>query len=146
MKVILLQQVAKVGKKGDVVDVSDGYAANALFPTKKAILATEKNLAALNRKVASDKAVKALEQGLLEAAIKALPDMTLTISMRANEKGHLFSKVDKEDIVSALVKHRISISSRNIVLKEPIKTLGSYEVGIEEGQYKGTVTVVVVAA
>jgi large subunit ribosomal protein L9 len=144
MKVILLQQVPKVGKKGEVVEVSDGFAANALFPTKKAIPATTKNLEALERKNASLEDMRALEHGLLEAAIKSLPNMTLTIPMKANEKGHLFSKVDAGAIVEALATHRISISAKNVVLKEPIKILGLYEVTIAEGSYKGTISVSVV--
>jgi large subunit ribosomal protein L9 len=144
MKVILLQQVPKVGKKGEVVEVSDGFAANALFPTKKAIPATTKNLEALERKNASLEDMRALEHGLLEAAIKSLPNMTLTIPMKANEKGHLFSKVDRGAIVEALATHRISISAKNVVLKEPIKILGLYEVTIAEGSYKGTISVSVV--
>ncbi len=144
MKVILLQQIPKVGKKGEVVEVSDGFAANALFPAKKAIAATAKNLDALNRKNASVEDKKALEHGLLEAAIKGLPNMTLTIPMKANDKGHLFSKVDAGAIVDALAKHRISISPKNVVLKESIKLLGVYDVTIVEGSYKGTISVGVV--
>lgn len=144
MKVILLQQVPKVGKKGEVVEVSDGFAANALFPTKKAIPATTKNLEALNRKNASLEDMRALEHGLLEAAIKSLPNMTLTIPMKANEKGHLFSKVDTGAIVDALAMHRISISAKNVILTEPIKLLGTYDVTIAEGSYKGTISVLVV--
>lgn len=143
MKVILLQQVPKVGKKGDVVEVSDGYAANALFPNKKAIVADTKNLEALQRKISSLQATKALEHGLLEAAIKAIPDMTVTIPMKANDKGHLFSKLDAGGIVEALEKHRISISTKNVVLKNPIKELGTYTVTIQEGEYKGAITVAV---
>lgn len=146
MKVILLQQIPKVGKKGEVIEVSDGYAANALFPNKKAIPATAKNLEALNRKIESDKASKALEHGLLEAAIKSLPDMTIKIEMRANEKGHLFSKVGPSEMVEALSKQRVNISVKNIVLKEPIKEVGSYPISIEEGDYKGSITVLITSS
>lgn len=146
MKVILLKQVPKVGRAGEVVEVSDGFAANALFPNKSAIPATPKNLEALKRKQASVEASKALEHGLLEAAIKSLPDMTVTIPMRANEKGHLFSKVDESTIVEALTRQRISISPKNIILKEPIKELGSYAVAIREGDYQGKITVSIVRA
>jgi large subunit ribosomal protein L9 len=146
MKVILLQQIPKVGKKGEVIEVSDGYAANALFPNKKAIPATAKNLEALNRKIESDKASKALEHGLLEAAIKSLPDMTIKIEMRANEKGHLFSKVGASEIVEALSKQRVNISVKNIALKEPIKEVGSYPISIEEGDYKGSITVLITSS
>ncbi len=144
MKVILLKSVPKVGKSGDVIEVSDGYAANALFPNKYAIPATAKNLETLNRKKQSSEDLKALQHGLLEQAILALPNTSIEIKMRANEKGHLFSKVDEPIIVAALLKHRISISAKNIILAEPIKELGSYQVGVREGDYKADIAVVIV--
>ena len=144
MKVILLKSVPKVGKTGDIVEVSDGYAANALFPNKSAIAATEKNLDALKRKNQSQADLKALQHGLLEQAIATLPDMTLEIKVKANEQGHLFSKLDESHIVSELLKHRISISEKNIKLPEIIKQLGSYQVGIEEGSYKAHITLAVI--
>lgn len=144
MKVILLKSVPKVGKTGDIVEVSDGYAANALFPTKKAIPATTKNLEALKRKTQSEADQKALQHGLLEQAISELPEMTLEIKVKANEQGHLFSKLDESNIVSELLKHRISISEKNIKLSEIIKQLGTYQVGIEEGSYKAHITLSII--
>jgi large subunit ribosomal protein L9 len=144
MKVILLKPVAKVGKNGDVVEVSDGYAANSLFPSKSAIPATAKNLEILNRKKQSNADLKAFQHGLLEQAITALPNTTIEIKVRANEKGHLFSKIDEEKIVEALLKYRISISAKNIVLKDNIKELGTYEVGVREGDYSTNINVAVV--
>lgn len=144
MKVILLKSVPKVGKAEEVVEVSDGYAANALFPNKKAIPATPKNLEALKRKNQSEVDQKALQHGLLEQAIATLPDTTLEIKVKANDQGHLFSKLDESDIVSELLKHRISVSPKNIKLPQIIKQLGSYQVGIEEGSYKAHITLAVV--
>lgn len=143
MKVILLKSVQKVGKAGDVVEVSDGYAANALFPNKSAIAATPKNLEALNRKKQSSEDLKALQHGLLEQAIAAIPNTSIEIKVRANEKGHLFSKIDEDSIVEALLKYRISISSKNVVLTNPIKELGTYKVGVKEGDYSTTIDVVI---
>ncbi len=143
MKVILLKPVPKVGKAGDVVEVSDGYAANALFPNKSAIPATAKNLEIWNRKKQSKEDLKAFQHGLLGQAILALPNTSIEIKVRANEKGHLFSKVDEETIVEALSKHRISISTKNIILQKVIKELGTYQVGVKEGDYKTEITVVV---
>ncbi len=144
MKVILLKSVQKVGKLGDVVDVSDGYAANALFPRKLAILATQKNLENLKRKQDSAIATKALQHELLEKAILSLPSETLTISARANEKGNLFSKIDAEDIVLALSKHRVVISAKNVVLHQQIKELGTYTVTLSEGAFNKDITVAIV--
>lgn len=143
MKVILLQNVQKVGQRGEVVEVSDGFAINALLPAKKAIAATTKNLEALNRRKEGIIATKKLEHSLLESAVKSLPDMALTISMRANDKGHLFSKVDEKTIVETLAKHRIGISVKNVVLEEPIKEVGTYSIKIVEGDYEAIIPVVV---
>lgn len=141
MKVILTKSVPKVGKTGDVVEVSDGYATNSLFPNKLAILATPKNLESLKRKKQSDSDFKAFQNELLEKAIQALPDTTLEIKAKANDQGHLFSKVDETTIVEELLKHRISISKKNIVLEKPIKNIGSYSVLIKEGDYKTTISI-----
>ncbi len=143
MKVILLKSVPKVGQKGDVVSVSDGYAANALFPNKAAIPANEKNLLALKKQKDSARDSKALEHALLEKSIEALPDEGLTLFVQANEKGHLFSKITEDSIVSALAKYRISIGSKNIIIENQIKELGTYTVTIKEGEYKKNVKLVV---
>lgn len=143
MKVILLKPVSKVGKPGDVVNVSDGYATNSLFPNKSAIPATDKNLELLKRKKASQADLKALQHGLLQQAISTLPGESIEIAVRANEKGHLFSKVDEVAIVESLLKHRISISPKNISLASPIKELGNYKVGLHEGEYHTEINVIV---
>ncbi|HRH25057.1 MAG TPA: 50S ribosomal protein L9 [Candidatus Paceibacterota bacterium] len=136
MKVILLQNINKVGKKDEIVEVAGGYADNVLFPSKKAIPATPKNVEALNRKISSTKALKELEHGLLESAIKSLPEETLTIKVKANEKGHLFSSIGEDEIVEALSQKRINLSTKNIVLAKPIKEIGQYKIQIIEGSYK----------
>ncbi|MBP6857688.1 MAG: 50S ribosomal protein L9 [Candidatus Pacebacteria bacterium] len=144
MKVILTKSVPKVGKKGDIVSVSDGYAANALFPNKLAIPATVKNLESLNRKNKSEADSKALQHELLEKAINTLPDTTLEIKAKANEQGHLFSKIDETNIVESLLEHRISISTKNIILESPIKNIGTYEVLIKEGEYQKSISISVI--
>lgn len=136
MKVILLQNINKVGKKDEIVEVAGGYADNVLFPSKKAIPATPKNVEALNRKISSTKALKELEHGLLESAIKSLPEETLTIKVKANEKGHLFSSIGEDEIVEALSQKRINLSTKNIVLAKPIKEIGQYKIQIVEASYK----------
>lgn len=144
MKVILLKSVPKVGKTGDIVEVSDGYAANALFPRKLAIPATSTNLASLEKKSASEKAQKALQHELLEKAIASLPNETVIIPARANEKGSLFSRIDAEEIVKALEQHRIVISPKNIVLDHPIKEIGTYTLHVKEGVYAKSIQVAIV--
>lgn len=145
MKVILLKVVQKVGKAGEIVEVSPGYAANALFPRKLAIAATPKNIEALEKKTASAVASIALQHELLEKAIMALPDQVVTIEARANEKGSLFSKIDEEDIVAALLSHRISISPKNVILSHHIKEVGTYVISLKEGAFKKDLTIAIVA-
>ena len=140
MKVILIQNINKVGKKDEIVEAAGGYADNVRFPSKKAIPATAKNIEALNRKISSTKARKDLEHGLLESAIKSLPEETLSISVKANEKGHLFSSIGEDEIVDALSKKRINLSAKNIILTKPIKETGEYKIQIVEGAYKKEIT------
>lgn len=141
MKVILQKAVPKLGKAGDVVTVSDGYAANALFPRNLAILATEKNLAQLKRKQDAVIHQKELQHDLLERALSGLSDETLVLRMRANDKGHLFSKVTEADIVRALLAERISISEKHVFIKDQIKAVGEYEVLLHEGSLRRQIRV-----
>lgn len=136
MKVILLKSVPKVGQKGEVVSVSDGYAANALFPNKAAIPATQKNLEALQKQKDFVTQSKALEHTLLEKSLRSIPEEGLVLFMQANEKGHLFSRVTEDTIVTALLEHRVSIAPKNIFIETPIKELGLYIITIKEGEYK----------
>ncbi len=145
MKVILLKGVPKVGKPGEVVTVSDGYAANALFPHKLAVPATEKNIQSLQQKKDAELHTKALQHELLEKAIMNLPESTLTITVKANDKGHLFSKIDEAVIVQALAEHRVSIAPKNIILQAAIKAVGTYTIVVQEGSYKKEVTIAIVA-
>lgn len=146
MKVILLKGVPKVGKPGEIVDVSDGYAANALFPHKLAIPATDKNREALQKKKNAEITTKAYHHELLEKAIASLPDEVLTLSVRANEKGHLFSKITEDDIVKALLAHRVSIAPKNIILGGIIKEVGVHTIVIQEGTYKKEIRLAIVAS
>ena len=144
MKVILIKSVQKIGKIDDIVDVSDGYANNSLFPNKLAIPATNKNLESLKKKKQSNSDLKAFEHELIQKAISSLPNTTLEIKVKANEKGHLFSKIDKNNILEALSNHRIYINENNIVMDDTIKKLGNYEVQIKEDEYKTKIIVSVI--
>jgi large subunit ribosomal protein L9 len=147
MKVILLKAVQKVGKKDDVVEVSEGYARNALLPTKKAIPATPDTLADLARRKAGVVAEKALRHELLDRAIKSLAGQAVTIPVRANEKGSMFSSITKHDVGKFLADtHRISIDESCIILPQPsIKELGEYVVTIKDEDYTTTFPLIITA-
>ena len=130
MKIILLDDVAKVGRRGEVRDVSDGYARNFLIPKKLAMTATSGNLKNLDviKKNQDAKAarIKTDAEGL-KARIEAL---TYEEKRQAGEEGKLFGSVTSQDIAAFLDQHQLGIERRRISLDEPIKTLGEHTVAI----------------
>ena len=129
MKVILLQDVKGQGKKGQLIDISDGYARNFLLPRKLAQEATADNI---NTMKMNDKALQEKRQKEREAAValeKVLKAMTLTVTAKGGGGGRLFGSVTNAEIADALMKqHKIDIDKRKIVLKDPIKNVGTYTV------------------
>jgi large subunit ribosomal protein L9 len=143
MKVILLKSVPKVGKTNDVVEVSEGYARNALFAKKLAVPATPAAIAEVNRKAQNKVAQKNVQHDLLDRAIEGLDGRTLVYKVKVNEKGSLFSKVTELDISKALLdQHRISIDPKMLTITDGhIKQAGDYEVTIADEGYKSAFTV-----
>ncbi len=134
MKVILLQDVKGQGKKGQLLDVSDGYARNFLLPRKLAQEATADNINTMkmNDKAAQEKRQKEREQAL--ALSKVLKEMTLVVTAKGGGAGRLFGSVTNAEISDALEKqHKIQLDKRKIVLKEPIKNVGTYTVTCKLG-------------
>ena len=134
MKVILMQDVKGQGKKGQLIDVSDGYARNFLLPKKLAQEATADNL---NTKKMNDKALQEKQQKEREAALalsKVLKEMTLVVKAKGGGAGRLFGSVTNAEIADALAKeHKIQLDKRKIVLKDPIKNTGTYTVTCKLG-------------
>ena len=130
MQVILLKDVIHVGQKGDLKNVSDGYARNYLFPRKLATIADDPTIKNIER----IKLQKADHQGRTAERYKADAERIKTISlpfrMKASEKGTTFSSIHTKEIVDALARHKITIKSEWIELDEAIKTIGEYVVPI----------------
>jgi large subunit ribosomal protein L9 len=130
MKIILLEDVNKVGRRGEVRDVSDGYARNFLIPKKLALGATAGNLKNLEhiKKQANAKAdrAKADAEGI-RAQIEAL---AYEERRQASEEGKLFGSVTSQDLVDFLDKHGVKVERRRVQLDEPIKTLGETSVPV----------------
>ena len=131
MEVILKEDVAKLGARGDVVKVADGFGRNYLLPRKLAMEATKNNRAVVDqmraasvRRSASDKADAELLHGQLEA-------VTLNFTRKTAEKGQLFGSVTSSDIADALAERGFTIDRRKIQLDEPIKALGEVSVPIK---------------
>lgn len=131
MKLILLEDVDKVGKRGAVVSVKDGYGRNFLIPRNLAAPATEGNLkrvemASKKRAVVEQK--EEMDAGTLKAEIEKLH---LTIPMKSGEAEVLFGSVTSSDIAAAIEKQGITVDKRRISLDEPIKRLGEYQVAVK---------------
>jgi large subunit ribosomal protein L9 len=129
MDVILLKDVDKIGAKGEVATVSDGYARNYLFPRKLAEMATPGRLATV-RKIMDDKvAHERREAERAEETRDLLGKTVLTVSAAAGTGERIFGSVTNQDIASAIWSARkIRIDKRNVLLEEPIKTLGAHMV------------------
>lgn len=131
MKVILQEDVKNLGRIGDVVNVSDGYARNYLVPKKLAVEANIKNVRSMEhekRKI-EEKAKKIKGEALgLSERISA---MSLTLHAKAGEEERIFGSITTMDISDALKKEGLDIDRKRILLDEPIKRLGSYTIGIK---------------
>lgn len=146
MKVIFLSDVRGQGKKGEMKEVSDGYARNYLLPRSLAVEATRDNLNALKLKEKARAAQEAKEIAKARENAKRLESVVVKIAARAGSAGRLFGSVTTKEISDALAEqHGISIEKIKLVLAEPIKTFGSYEVKCKFGYgIEGSVQVLVV--
>lgn len=134
MKVILLQDVKGKGKKGQMLEVSDGYARNYMLPRKMAVEATADNI---NTKRMTDKATQERQQREREEAFsisERMKDMVVTVRAKGGGAGRLFGSVTTQEIAEAIKKQEgIDIDKRRIVLEEQIKTVGDYTVKCKLG-------------
>lgn len=146
MKVIFNVDVKGKAKKGELKEVSDGYARNYLLPRKLASEATADNINALKLKEKAKAAQMAREKAEAEANAKKLGEITVTIRAKAGNAGKLFGAVTSQEISDALKEqHGIEIEKNKIVQADPIKTFGSYQVKAKLGyEISGTISVLVI--
>jgi large subunit ribosomal protein L9 len=130
MEVILKEDVANVGKIGEVVRVRDGYARNYLLPRGLVMVANKKNLKTFEhqKKIVGDQKQKIVRQA--QAISEELAGVTVSIAMRAGEEGKLFGSVTNIHIEKALKAKGLNVDRRKIQLEEPIKTLGDFDVPV----------------
>lgn len=144
MKVVLSEHVENLGDRGQVVSVAPGYARNYLLPRRLALEATAANLKAVEqqRKVWAVKEAK--EVGEAEALAARLGALELTVTKKAGESGTLYGSVTSSELAELLEARGIVVDRRRIVLDEPIKSVGTYEVPIKlHRQVTGSVRVLV---
>ena len=143
MKVILQQDVKGQGKKGQMVEVSEGYARNFLLPRKMAIPATADAINTMNLKEKARKAEEARQKAEAEATAEKLKECMVKLTAKAGNGGRLFGAVTTKEISEGLkAQFRIDIPKQKLVLDEPIKAFGSYQVKAKLGfEVVGTVYV-----
>ncbi len=144
MKVLLLKDVKGLGARGEIVEVSEGYAANYLFRRKLAVPANEGIIKEVEKK---QKAKVAKEEKKRQEALalkQELDGMILEIAKEAGDSGKLFSAITAKDIASELSQRGFNIEKKQVVLKRPIKTLGDTHVKVKI--YKGISSEIIVRA
>ena len=148
MKVILQQDVKGQGKKGQMIEVSEGYARNFLLPRKLAVLATADAINTMNLKEKARKAEEARLKAEAEEIAKKLKDCKVQLTAKAGNGGRLFGAVTTKEISDGLKKqYNIDIPKQKLVLDEPIKAFGTYEVKAKLGfEVSGVVKVTVTEA
>ena len=132
MKVILLQDVKSLGKKGEIVEVNQGYARNFVIPKKLGVEATAKNLNDLKLKNQNDAKIAAENLAAAQALAKELKDKKVTASMKVGANGKTFGSISSKE-VSELIKSQlgIDVDKKKIIMKEAVKALGGYNIGIK---------------
>lgn len=132
MKVILNQDVKSLGKKGDLVNVSDGYARNFLFPKNLAVEANATNINTMNQR---NDAEEARKQKLLDEArelAKKIAELTVLIKIKVGNNGKLFGAITSKEISECLeAQHGIQIDKKKILLKDNIKTVGVFDINVK---------------
>lgn len=132
MEIILLQDVKALGKKGEIVKVSDGYARNFILPKKLGLEATKQNLYDLNAQKAAE--VKKQKEILEEAQSQAkkLEDLTITVKIKAGEGGKTFGSIASKEIAAAVKEQfGLDLDKKKLVLNDPIKHAGSYTIPVK---------------
>ncbi len=145
MHVILLKDIQKVGRKFEVVQVSNGYAANFLLPQRLAEVATPTRIAELDKRREKLHAVEDARRADLVEKLTTLSDASITVVAKADDKGHLYKKIHASDIVSALKDElEISLDESSILLDEAIHEVGEHTINVAVGSKKTTFVLSVV--
>ena len=132
MKIILSQDVKSVGKKGEIVDVKDGYAKNFILPKKLGVIATNENLNNLKLHKANDEKVAAQNLADAKAFAAELEKQSVVVKMKGGEGGKTFGSVTAKEIAAAYKDtYGKELDKKKMVLSDPIKSFGSFEVKIK---------------
>ncbi len=144
MKVVLLKDVAGIGRKYDIKNVSDGYALNFLIPKKVAEIGTAQAIGRAERMKSQDKTVQKIHEDLLLKNLASLEGVSIEIAGKANEKGHLFAAIHAATIAQELKKQKgVDVLPEFLVIEKPIKELGEHEIPVKVQDKAGKFMLVV---
>lgn len=144
MKVIFLKDVPRVGKRHDIKEVNDGYALNFLIPRKLAELATPGAISELEKRKKNVEIEREVQEDLLMKNLEEIKGKIIKIKAKADEKGHLFSKIHNKEIVEEMKRqNHADIDPEFIVLEKPIKEIGEFEIPIEIKSKKSSFKLIV---
>ncbi|MCH5339666.1 MAG: 50S ribosomal protein L9 [Acetatifactor sp.] len=148
MKIILLQDEKKLGKKGDIIEASEGYARNYIIPKKIGVEATPKNMNDLKLQKANESKIAQEQLDAAKALAAEIESKQVTVKIKAGEGGKAFGSVSSKEIAAAYKEqHNIEIDKKKIQLPESLKSFGSYEVSVKlHPQVTGKLTVKVTEA
>ena len=148
MKIILLQDEKKLGKKGDVIEASEGYARNYILPKKIGVAATPKNMNDLKLQKANSEKIAQEQLDAAKTLAAELESKIVIVKIKAGEGGKAFGSVSSKEVVAALKEqHNIEIDKKKLQLPENLKNFGSYEVAVKlHPQVTGKLTVKVTEA
>ena len=132
MKIILLKDVKKIGKKYEVKEVADGHALNMLIPNGMAIPATSGNINMIETKKKGDMLESAKSEAEIQKALNEIKGIGIEIKGKVNEKGHLFAGIHKEEILKAVKKQKgVNIHAEHLLLEKPIKEVGEHPITVK---------------
>jgi len=130
MEIILREDVERLGSRGQVVKVADGYARNFLLPKRLAVAATDSNRKIVEQERQAHLRREAKQKGEAEDLSKLLSGVTVVIAQKAGENDQLFGSVTSKDVAEALAQKNYTIDRRKIQLDEPIKQLGEFKIPV----------------
>lgn len=134
MKIILLKDVKKIGKKYDIREVADGYALNMLIPEKIAIPATLGNINMIEVKKNGEMLMTAKTEAELQKVLNEIKGISIEIAGKVNDKGHLFAGIHKAEISEAVKKQKgVNLPIEHLVLDKPIKEVGEHTINVKVG-------------
>ncbi len=146
MEVILLDDVADLGRSGDTCRVRAGYARNFLFPQKRAVTMSPGTKRLIEKKRAEAEVRRAEEKETAKALLKKLEGLVVTCSVKANAEGRLFGSVGAADVLAKLAEEGIPLQKKQLAMHEPFKALGEHEAELHlHPEVRGTLKVKVVA-